>query len=245
MKRVARYGPLAVAGLGLLLFTGCGGENKLEIKDLQEGAGPAAQRDDLIEVHYTGWLRDGTQFDTSRDSSRPFRFFLGQRKVIAGWDKGLLGMKMGGRRELLIPAKLAYGEQGSPPTIPPNAELKFEVELLAVYRVVSEGLYVCDLKEGKGEPIKKGSRIEIAYRAWGPNGRPIGQAAKTPLELELGSPQVIQGFNEGLEGMKVGGQRKLIVPQSLVLRKEGPQPSLPPDLPGGELTFEVELVKAK
>ncbi len=163
MNWVLRCGSLAVVGLGLLLVAGCG-ESKLEINDLQEGTGAAAERDDLIEVHYTGWLRDGTKFDSSLDRGQPFRFYLGRREVIVGWDKGLLGMKMGGKRKLLIPSKMAYGEKGSPSrpgeqqSIPPHSDLTFEVDLLAVYRVLPGGLYVSDLVEGKGEPVKKGRR---------------------------------------------------------------------------------------
>jgi len=105
---------------------------KLQIKDLEVGKGPAAKDGDAVNVHYTGWLLDGTKFDSSRDRDQPFSFTLGQGGVIKGWDKGVVGMKAGGKRELVIPPDLAYGKRGSPPKIPPNAPLKFDIELLKI-----------------------------------------------------------------------------------------------------------------
>ncbi|MFO0964369.1 MAG: FKBP-type peptidyl-prolyl cis-trans isomerase [Gemmataceae bacterium] len=104
-------------------------EPKLTIKDIKEGEGRAAKAGDTVEVHYTGKLADGTKFDSSRDRDKPFEFRLGAGKVIKGWDRGVVGMKVGGKRELVIPPELGYGKRGTP-TIPPNAELYFEVELL-------------------------------------------------------------------------------------------------------------------
>jgi FKBP-type peptidyl-prolyl cis-trans isomerase FkpA len=87
---------------------------------------------DTVEVHYTGWLTNGTKFDSSRDRGEPFPFTLGTSRVIQGWHEGVAGMKVGGKRKLLIPPALAYGAEGRPPVIPPNAELIFEVELLKI-----------------------------------------------------------------------------------------------------------------
>ncbi len=104
----------------------------LQYEDLAEGTGQAARTGDTVEVHYTGWLKDGTAFDSSHDRKRPFVFPLGAGKVIKGWDEGVAGMKVGGKRKLVIPSGLAYGARGAAGVIPPNAELTFEVELLAV-----------------------------------------------------------------------------------------------------------------
>lgn len=105
---------------------------KLKIKDLVVGKGAAAKTGDRVSVHYTGWLMDGTKFDSSLDRGQPFEFVLGQGQVIPGWDKGVVGMKVGGKRELIIPPELAYGDQGAGGAIPPNATLKFNVQLLAI-----------------------------------------------------------------------------------------------------------------
>ncbi len=104
----------------------------LQYQDVVTGSGAEATPGQVAVVHYTGWLTDGSKFDSSRDRGEPFSFPLGAGQVIAGWDQGVAGMKVGGRRKLLIPPNLGYGEMGSPPVIPPSATLVFDVELLDV-----------------------------------------------------------------------------------------------------------------
>ena len=106
--------------------------NGLKYTDDQVGSGTEAQSGKTAFVHYTGWLANGTKFDSSRDRGQPFSFPLGGGRVIRGWDEGIVGMKVGGKRTLTIPPDLGYGARGSPPVIPPNATLTFEVELLDV-----------------------------------------------------------------------------------------------------------------
>lgn len=103
----------------------------LRIQELEQGTGRAATVGDTVLVHYTGWLEDGTQFDSSLDSGQPLPVTLGQGSVIRGWEEGLLGMQAGGKRKLIIPPDLAYGAQGYPGAIPPNATLTFDVELVS------------------------------------------------------------------------------------------------------------------
>ena len=105
---------------------------ELKITDITTGNGKEAVKGALIKVHYKGTLEDGTQFDSSYDRGRQLEFVLGTGRVIKGWDQGLMGMKVGGKRELWIPAHLAYGDRQVGPYIAPNSNLKFEVELFEV-----------------------------------------------------------------------------------------------------------------
>ncbi len=107
-------------------------ESGLQIEELQIGTGDLAVAGKFVSVHYTGWLADGSQFDSSRERNEPFEFPLGQRMVIAGWDEGVQGMCVGGIRRLTIPPHLGYGVRGAGGVIPPNATLVFEVELLEI-----------------------------------------------------------------------------------------------------------------
>jgi FKBP-type peptidyl-prolyl cis-trans isomerase len=137
----------AMLALALVLLAGCGASpatsagsggtqvslpNGLTYTDDQVGTGAEAQTGKTAVVHYTGWLLDGTKFDSSRDRGQPFSFPLGRGQVIKGWDEGVVGMKVGGKRTLVIPPDLGYGAHGAGGVIPPNATLKFEVELVDV-----------------------------------------------------------------------------------------------------------------
>ena len=104
----------------------------LQYSELVVGTGETAAKGQSVTVHYTGWLTNGKQFDSSVKRNKPFTFSIGKRKVIKGWDEGVVGMKVGGKRQLKVPPDLGYGLRGSPPAIPKNATLIFEVELLSV-----------------------------------------------------------------------------------------------------------------
>jgi len=106
--------------------------DEFTMEDLEVGTGREAARGQTVQVHYTGWLVDGTKFDSSKDRGQPFQFRLGAGRVIKGWDKGVAGMKEGGKRKLTIPPEMGYGATGAGRVIPPNATLVFEVELLYV-----------------------------------------------------------------------------------------------------------------
>jgi FKBP-type peptidyl-prolyl cis-trans isomerase len=131
-----------LAAGALAMLSACGGPagvSEMIITDVVAGTGSEAAPGRMVRVHYTGWLYDpsqadnkGAKFDSSKDSNRPFDFSLGAGEVIKGWDEGVKGMKVGGRRMLTIPPAMGYGAQGAGGVIPPNATLLFEVELLEV-----------------------------------------------------------------------------------------------------------------
>lgn len=156
---------------------------KVKIKDLVVGTGDEAVLHTQVKVHYTGWLMDGKKFDSSKDRGDPFYFYLGNREVIPGWETGVEGMKVGGKRELIIPPELAYGERGAPGAIPPNATLKFEVELLGVKapsyasidneklkELIARGVPVVDIRradEWKDTGVIEGAKLITAFGARG------------------------------------------------------------------------------
>lgn len=127
----------------LLLLTGCGAKDAdkeevvttktgLQYVDIKVGEGTLPKLGDTVVVHYTGWLEDGTKFDSSVDRGEPFSFPIGMGRVILGWDEGVGTMRVGGVRKLIIPPDLGYGARGAGGVIPPNATLIFEVELLEI-----------------------------------------------------------------------------------------------------------------
>jgi len=118
--------PTKVTGYGVTTESG------LQYWDIKLGLGPIAKAGDHVKVHYTGWLTTGKKFDSSVDVNSPYEFTLGEGSVIRGWDEGVAGMKVGGKRQLRIPPELAYGETGFKTVIPPNATLIFDIQLLAV-----------------------------------------------------------------------------------------------------------------
>jgi peptidylprolyl isomerase/FKBP-type peptidyl-prolyl cis-trans isomerase FkpA len=131
---VAAGAVVILAVIAVLVYSALSADREatgLQSEDLVVGTGEEAQAGDTVSVHYTGWLEDGTQFDSSLDRGQPFEFTIGQGGVIPGWDQGVPGMRVGGTRRLTIPPDLAYGPGGSGP-IPPNATLTFEIQLLEI-----------------------------------------------------------------------------------------------------------------
>ncbi|MBI4723426.1 MAG: FKBP-type peptidyl-prolyl cis-trans isomerase [Candidatus Stahlbacteria bacterium] len=137
MKVLSAICCFAILLLGCEAKKGGGGKevttaSGLKYVDLVTGTGAEAKPGMSVSVHYTGWLTNGTKFDSSKDRGTPFTFGLGAGQVIKGWDEGVAGMKVGGKRKLTIPSELGYGTRGAGADIPPNSVLIFEVELLSV-----------------------------------------------------------------------------------------------------------------
>jgi peptidylprolyl isomerase len=202
---------------------------ELEIDDLIEGNGKAAAAGDYLVMHYVGVRHsDSGQFDASWDRGDTFSFTLGGGQVIQGWDQGIVGMKAGGRRQLSIPADLAYGDQARGEDIPANSALVFVVDLVAVATPpdienapapVTE-LEVVVLEDGDGEVIKAGTIVELHYRAiLQTNGEVFASSWETgqPVVFEVAADpsQSIPAWDEGLVGRRVGDTIRMVIPPGL------------------------------
>ena len=231
--------------------------NAIKTQILRPGQGDPVQAGQLIQVHYTGWLTDSTQFDSSRDRGEPLEFALGAGQVIPGWDQGLVGMQVGEVRRLVVPPELAYGDRAVGP-IPSHSSLVFEVELLNAqkglepdslptnlkvlnWKTLMAGLEVLDENVGEGPVAKAGERLTLHYTGWLSQGRKFGSSKDLgkPIEGVLGTGTFIKGWELGLEGIKVGGVRWLRVGPSLAY---GPA-ALARIPPNSTLIFRIEALQ--
>lgn len=208
------------------------------------GDGPEVLPDDMVSVHYTGWLYENgektTKFDSSLDRGDPITFPLGRSLVIPGWEKGLPGMHVGGKRTLLISPEMAYGEQGHPPVIPPNSTLMFDVQVVAIPHVDVQVTH-----EGDGPVAELGDQCSVHYTGWlwenGAKGKKFDSSRDRgqPYTFTLGARMVIPGWEQAIEGMKKGTKATLIIPPELAYGSRGHGQTIPPN---STLCFDVELV---
>jgi peptidylprolyl isomerase len=226
----------------------------------EEGTGASPENGELVSVHYTGWLEDGTQFDSSVDRGQPFQFPLGQGMVVQGWDEGVAFLKEGGKGRLIIPPELGYGPTGSGGVIPPEATLIFDVELIEIlpgppedpedialseYTETDSGLSYYDLEIGDGSVPEEGQQLLVHYTGWLEDGTQFDSSLMRgqPIVIVLGSEQALEGWHEALATMNVGGKRQIIVPPELAFGEEGAGGGIIP--PDATLVFQLELLEVQ
>lgn len=238
----------------------------LIIETIKEGSGETALKGTKVTIDYTGWLAmDGKKLDSSVDRGKPFDFPLGKGRVIKGWEMGIEGMKVGGKRRLTIPPDLAYGASGHGSLVPPDATLIFDIEVLSVEEIPTGPEFPPDIdpikswekkdvlidviKEGGGEAMARNKKTcYIHYTGWvKETGKKFDSSidrGKT-FSFLMGFGKVIEGWEIGIDGMKKGEKRRLTIPAKRAYGKEGvPSRSgegyvIPPN---ATLIFDVELV---
>ena len=233
----------------------------LEYIEVEAGTGAQAKAGDLVSVHYTGTLEDGTEFDSSA-GGEPIQFVLGEGGVIAGWDEGIALMRVGGKAQLIIPPALGYGASGFGP-IPPDATLHFDVELVAAepvptpvpaptpepptfvnpddYTTTESGLQYYFLEEGDGDTPEPGEVASVNFAGWLEGGQKFADSQDgIPIQFIVGEEQIVPGWDEIALLMQVGDIVQIVLPPELGLGEAGsPDGTVPPN---ATLIFELELV---
>ena len=242
-------------------------QNGVQVVDIAVGDGEVVSSDvGVVSVRYSGWLSDGCLFDSSYlrgETPEPFQL----AGLIPGFAIGVDGMRGGGRRRIVIPSELGYGAVGLPPGIPPNAELHFDVEIVSIGAPMTiancrndeypsdaplfdgvdsssqreqNGVRVVDIAVGEGESVASGDVVSVRYSGWFSDGCLFDSSYLTneePVQFQLAS--LIPGFAIGVDGMRAGGRRRIIIPFELGYGAAGAPPVVPPN---AELHFDVELV---
>lgn len=237
----------------------------------EKGSGAAVIPGNMVKVHYTGRLLDGTKFDSSVDRGEPLQFPIGQGRVIPGWDEGIPLFAVGGKGTLYIPSGLAYGDRGFPGSIPANSVLIFDIEVVDAFdpavaeakakaegevviqaylkdkglqaQQTESGLYYVINEPGTGEKAAAGKTVSVHYTGKFLDGSEFDSSVKRgePISFPLGRGQVIKGWDEGLTYFATGGKGMLIIPPHLGYGSQARGP-----IPANSvLVFDVEMVEIK
>ena len=213
---------------------------------IREGSGEEAVKlGDIVSVNYAGTLADGTEFDSSYKRNEPIIFTVGANELISGFERGVVGMKVGEIRQLSIPPELGYGSEGVAGVIPPNANLFFEVELVSLNATSTQeaagDLKIETLKAGSGErEVVEGDNITVHYTGLLADGTKFDSSLDrgVPFTFTVGEGEVIKGWDLGVLGMKEGEKRQLVIPAGLAYGSDG-FGNIPP---GATLIFRVDLI---
>ena len=271
---------ILIALLSVMFIFGCSNspdfvtlKSGLKYNDVKVGTGTEAKNGDLVEIHFKGWLvKDSTNLfsDWAIDSTKktdliadsyamnqPMKFVLGTESFIKGSEEGIVGMKVGGQRTIVIPSSLAYGQEGMGP-IPPNSSIKVYVELVSskeaivakmwdvdstLFKTTASGLKYAIIKEGEGELVGKEKQVTVHYSGYLLDGTRFDSSVERdePFTFVAGVGQVIPGWDEGVQLMKKGSKARFIVPSNLAYgdRDLGKIP------PNSILIFDVEVLDVK
>lgn len=220
---------------------------------------PLAKSGEVVTVHYTGYFKDGLIFDSSVKRGQPIKFELGTGKVIKGWDEALQLMRSGDQFRIIIPYELAYGENGRGNSIPPKAELTFDVELvynqpelkIEAYNTkgidtitTKSGLMMIPIKTTNLQKPTKGQEVTVHYTGYLTDGTMFDSSVKRdePLKFPVGLGKVIPGWDEALLNMKKGEKYRLVIPSNLAYGERGAGGVIPPN---ATLIFDVNLIDFK
>lgn len=225
-----------------------------KIEDVKVGTGAVAENGDTLFMKYEGRLRsNGVVFDsTAKHGGAPLPVVLGTGGVIKGWDLGLVGMKVGGKRKLTIPTQEAYGANPPGADIPPNADLEFDVELVDVLKKSdAKTIFVLSEKPGTGREVKKGDTVTIAYKGSLADGTVFEDSKESQpkgltFKVESGELQVV-GLIKAVIGMKKGGERKVKLPPAIAFGPFGrPNPTGKGSVPANAVVFfDIKLLDVK
>ncbi len=231
-------------------------EDGLEITDTEVGAGDEAQNGDFLTIHFRGSLEDGQVFESTFEREEPIVVQVGTGQLpIKGWDDGMIGMREGGKRSLVIPPNLAFGEEGVPGFIPGGENIYMDIELVSIMKPptpldfdhselqsTESGLQYYVHEEGSGEKPEPGDMVSVHYSGFLEDGTMFDSSKlrNQTFVFQVGQGQVIPGWDEGLLDMSVGEKRTLVIPPELGYGEQGAGQVIPPN---ATIIFDVELVE--